>query len=53
MTLPQLTTRAEEGYPLTFSEIQTLCDLLLDEGQSAEVRADFLEALHKRGETPE
>ena len=53
MTLPQLTTHAEEGYPLTFSEIQTLCDLLLDEGQSAEVRADFLEALHKRGETPE
>jgi len=53
MTLPQLTNRAEEGHPLTFSEIQSACDLLLDEGQSTEVRADFLQALHKRGESPE
>jgi anthranilate phosphoribosyltransferase len=53
MTLPQLTNRAEEGHPLTFSEIQSACDLLLDEGQSTKVRADFLQALHKRGESPE
>jgi anthranilate phosphoribosyltransferase len=53
MTLPQLTNRAEEGHPLTLSEIQSACDLLLDEGQSTEVRADFLQALHKRGESPE
>jgi anthranilate phosphoribosyltransferase len=53
MTLPQLTNRAEEGHHLTLSEIQSACDLLLDEGQSTEVRAGFLEALHKRGESPE
>jgi anthranilate phosphoribosyltransferase len=53
MTLPSLTKRAEEGHPLTFSEIQFACDLLLDEGQCTGVRADFLEALHKRGESPE
>lgn len=53
MTLPQLTKRVEEGNPLTFSEIQTTCDLLLDEGQSTEVRADFLQGLHKRGESAE
>jgi anthranilate phosphoribosyltransferase len=53
MTLPQLTKRVDEGNPLTFSEIQTTCDLLLDEGQSTEVRADFLQALHKRGESAE
>ena len=51
MTLPSLTRRAEEGNPLTLSEIQTACDLLLDEAQSIEVRAEFLETLHKRGET--
>jgi anthranilate phosphoribosyltransferase len=53
MTLPQLTKRAEEANPLGFSEIQSACDLLLDEGQSTELRADFLEALHKRGESAE
>jgi anthranilate phosphoribosyltransferase len=53
MTLPQLTNRAEEGHHLTLSEIQSACDLLLDEGQSTEVRAGFLEAFHKRGESPE
>lgn len=51
MTLPQLTKRSEEGNPLTFSEIQSACDLLLDEGQSTEARADFLQALHQRGES--
>jgi len=51
MTLPSLTRRAQEGNPLTLSEIQTACDLLLDEAQSIEVRAEFLETLHKRGET--
>lgn len=53
MTLPNLTKRAEEANPLSFSEIQTACDLLLDEGQSIELRAGFVEALHKRGESPE
>ena len=53
MTLPQLTNRAEEGHTLNFSEIQSACDLLLDEGQSIELRAGFLEALHKRGESAE
>lgn len=53
MTLPSLTKRAEEGQTLTCSEIQTACDLLLDEGQSTEARADFLQTLHKRGESPE
>jgi anthranilate phosphoribosyltransferase len=53
MTLPQLTKRVEEGNPLNLSEIQSVCDLLLDEGQSTEVRADFLQALHKRGESAE
>ena len=51
MTLPSLTRRAQEGNPLTLSEIQSACDLLLDEAQSIEVRAEFLETLHKRGET--
>lgn len=51
MTLPQLTKRSEDGNPLTFSEIQSACDLLLDEGQSTEARADFLQALHRRGES--
>jgi len=51
MTLPSLTRRAQEGNPLTLSEIQAACGLLLDEAQSIEVRADFLETLHKRGET--
>ncbi len=53
MTLPSLIRRAQEGDPLTLSEIQTACDLLLDEGQSTQVRADFLETLHKRGESAE
>ena len=51
MTLPSLTRRAQEGNPLTLSEIETACGLLLDEAQSIEARADFLDALHKRGET--
>ena len=51
MTLPSLTRRAQEGNPLTLSEIQAACELLLDEAQSIEARADFLETLHKRGET--
>jgi len=53
MTLPSLTKRAGEGEPLTCSEIQSACDLLLEEEQSIEARADFLQALHKRGETAE
>ena len=51
MTLPSLTRRAQEGNPLTLSEIQAACGLLLDEAQSIEARGDFLETLHKRGET--
>jgi anthranilate phosphoribosyltransferase len=51
MTLQSLTRRAQEGNPLTLSEIQSVCGLLLDESQTIELRADFLESLHKRGET--
>lgn len=51
MTLQSLTRRAQEGNPLTLSEIQSACGLLLDESQTIELRADFLESLHKRGET--
>lgn len=53
MTLPSLTKTAGEGQPLTCSEIHTACDLLLDGEQSIEARADFLEALHQRGESAE
>jgi anthranilate phosphoribosyltransferase len=53
MTLTSLTRRAQEGDPLTLSEIETACVLLLDEDQSTEVRADFLETLHRRGESAE
>ena len=49
--LQSLTRLAQEGNPLTPSEIQSACDLLLDESQTIEWRADFLESLHKRGET--
>jgi anthranilate phosphoribosyltransferase len=51
MTLQSLTRRAQEGNPLTLSEIRYACGLLLDESQTIESRADFLESLHKRCET--
>jgi anthranilate phosphoribosyltransferase len=53
MTFPILTSRVEEKIPLSLAEIQSACDLLLEENSSIEERADFLAALHARGETPE
>ena len=52
MPLPELTTKAVTT-PLTHEEIQHACEHLLDEANSIESRADFLEALHRRGETPD
>ena len=52
MPLPELTAKAATT-PLAREEIQQACDLLLDETNSIESRADFLEALHTRGETPD
>jgi anthranilate phosphoribosyltransferase len=51
MPLPELTAKAATT-PLTREEIQHACDLLLDEANSIESRADFLQTLHHRGETP-
>jgi anthranilate phosphoribosyltransferase len=45
MTLPD--------HPLTPSDIQAASTFLLDTTASAEQKADFLAALHQRGETPE
>ncbi len=48
-----LRSQAASGIPLTPEEIQHACTSLLDPSQSIESRAGFLEALHRRGETPE
>ncbi len=47
-----LTERVAGGAVLSRDEIRRACDGLLDGGQPVEVRAEFLEALHRRGETP-
>jgi anthranilate phosphoribosyltransferase len=52
MNLSQLTHRASEARALDLEEIQSVSDLLLDESIAVAERADFLEALHRRGETP-
>lgn len=51
MKLTKLTTKAATT-PLAREEIQRACDLLLDEANSIESRAELLQALHLRGETP-
>ena len=53
MTLASLTARAAEAAPLTPTEIEAACALLLDESQPIDQRAAFLGTLHRRGETPE
>lgn len=50
--LAELRPRLLSEIPLTGEEIQRACDALFDEEQSVESRAEFLELLHKRGETP-
>ncbi len=47
-----LTERVAGGAVLSRDEIRRACDGLLDGGQPVEARAEFLEALHRRGETP-
>ncbi|MEI6072997.1 MAG: anthranilate phosphoribosyltransferase [Verrucomicrobiae bacterium] len=48
-----LAARAASGVALNPEEITGACDALLDGSRTLESRAEFLEALHKRGETPE
>jgi len=52
MKLAELASHAQSGSELSREEIQLACGLLLDESASVEDRADFLSALHRRGETP-
>jgi anthranilate phosphoribosyltransferase len=52
MKLPELASKAQSGAELSREEIQIACDLLLDSTNPIEERADFLSALHHRGETP-
>lgn len=47
-----LTEGVAGGAVLSRDEIRRACDGLLDGGQPVEARAEFLEALHRRGETP-
>lgn len=51
MNLPELTAKAQAGSELSPGDIQVACRCLLDETSSIEERADFLSALHRRGET--
>jgi len=51
--MKSLTARAAEGTPLTHDEMAEACESLLDEGQEVSARAEFLSALHLRGETAE
>ncbi len=53
MTIASLIARAAETVPLTPTEIEAACNLLLDEAQPVDQRAAFLGALHRRGETPD
>jgi anthranilate phosphoribosyltransferase len=47
-----LTELVASGAALSRDEIRRACDWLLDGAQPVAARADFLEALHRRGETP-
>ncbi|MEI6279699.1 MAG: anthranilate phosphoribosyltransferase [Verrucomicrobiae bacterium] len=49
----RLTARAASGPALSPEEIGRACDALLDGSRPVESRAEFLEPLHKRGETAE
>jgi anthranilate phosphoribosyltransferase len=50
--LATLTQRLQRGGDLTRDEILAACESLLDESVALPVRADFLRALHMKGETP-
>jgi anthranilate phosphoribosyltransferase len=52
MKLAELASQAASGTELPHEEILLACGLLLDESNPIEDRADFLSALHRRGETP-
>lgn len=49
--ITHITNNISSGSELSADEVHRACDLLLDESQSLEDRAAFLEALHARGET--
>lgn len=50
--LATLTNTLRMGGDLSADDIATACDRLFDEGIALAVRADFLRALHQKGETP-
>lgn len=52
MTLPDLSLKAASGSLLSATEIRSAIVHLLDDTLPPEDRADFLSALHRRGETP-
>lgn len=49
--LAPFTEKLRSGADLTRPDIETICSLLLDEGQSIPIRADFLRALEGKGAT--
>jgi anthranilate phosphoribosyltransferase len=50
--LATLTEKLRFGHELTSSDVVTACESLLDENVKLSERADFLRALHAKGETP-
>ena len=50
--LATLTEKLRLGHELTSSDVVTACEALLDENVKLSERADFLRALHAKGETP-
>ena len=50
--LANLTNRLRMGGDLSGEDIAVACDQLFDEDVALAVRADFLQALHSKGETP-
>ena len=50
--LATLTKSLRVGADLTADQISVACDYLFDEGIALSERADFLRALHTKGETP-
>jgi anthranilate phosphoribosyltransferase len=50
--LSSLTEKLRAASPLTAQDISAACDALFDENLSLDERADFLLALHRKGETP-
>jgi anthranilate phosphoribosyltransferase len=52
MVLATLTNRLRTGGDLTRDDVALACDQLFDEELALPVRADFLRALHSKGETP-